>query len=414
MPWQECSVETERTAFVLAAQQAAVPMAELCRQFGISRPTGYRWLQRAQDGQPLTNQSRRPHRSPAQTAAEVEQRVLALRQQHPAWGGRKLHHRLVAEGMADVPAPSTITAILRRHGRLTPIPPRRDFLRFEHPEPNAVWQMDFMGHRPVAGGAERVHPWSLLDDHSRFALGLAACAHQQWDMVQDLLTTAFRQYGLPQAILCDNGAPWGTAGMVHRNGVSRLEAWLLRLGVEPWHGRPYHPQTQGKVERFHGTMAREVFAHHSPDTLEATQGCFDAFRTVYNHLRPHEALDHATPASRYQPSPRAFPETLPPVVYEPGTIVQTVSKHGSISFKGHRHFISRGLVGESVALQPTEDPAIWSVVFITRQVAWIDLRRPEAVSRMSPHTCNACPRSAHEGRISWFHSSLSRSRVYHW
>jgi transposase InsO family protein len=306
----------------------------------------------------------------------VEARVVALRAQHPAWGGRKLHHRLVAEGLTDVPAPSTITAILRRHGLLARTPPSRDFVRFEHETPNAVWQMDFMGHRPLASGGERVHPWSLLDDHSRFALDLAACQDQQRELVQTLLTTAFRQYGLPRAILCDHGSPWGTAGM---GGLSRLEAWLLRLGVEPWHGRAYHPQTQGKVERFHGTIAREVFSPHHLATLTEAQQHFDAFRTVYNHERPHEALDHATPASRYQPSPRPFPEVLPPVSYDAGTIVQIVTTHGSISWRGGRYFISRGLVGEPVALQPTEDPALWTVVFCQRQVATIDLRQPEEV-----------------------------------
>lgn len=159
MPWQECSVESERMAFVRAVQQEEGSIAELCRQFGVSRPTGYRWVSRAQAGHPLTNQSRRPHASPHQTSEAVEQRVLELRTQHPAWGGRKLHHRLVAEGLEDVPAPSTITAILRRHGRLEAIPARRDFLRFEHPEPNVVWQMDFMGRRPLGSGAGRVHPW---------------------------------------------------------------------------------------------------------------------------------------------------------------------------------------------------------------------------------------------------------------
>ena len=374
MPWQECSVESERDAFVRIVRAEDACMASVCRQFGISRPTGYRWLHRAAQGQPLTNQSRRPQRSPHQTPAEVEARVLALRAQHPAWGGRKLHHRLVADGLTDVPAPSTITTILRRHGLLAPVPPPRDFVRFEHAEPNAVWQMDFMGHRPLGTG--RVHSWSLLDDHARFALDLAACATQQHAHVQTLLTQAFRQYGLPQAILCDNGSPWGTAGM---GGLSRLEAWLLRLGVEPWHGRPYHPQTQGKVERFHGTIAQEVLGSHAPATLAEAQGCFDAFRASYNHERPHEALDHATPASRYQPSGRAFPEHLPPMVYDQGMIVQIVTKHGSISWRGRRHFISRGLVGEPVALQPTPDPAVWTVVFCQRQVATIDLRRPEKV-----------------------------------
>jgi transposase InsO family protein len=376
MPWQECSVESEREAFVRLVQQEEASITTLCRQFGISRPTGYRWLRRAAAGQPLTTQSRQPQTSPRQTAPAVEQRVLALRHQHPAWGGRKLHHRLRAEGLADVPAPSTITGILRRHGLLAAAPPRRDFLRFAHPEPNAVWQMDFMGHRPLGDGIGRVHPWSLLDDHSRFALDLSACSNQQRDLVHTLLTAVFRQYGLPQAILCDHGSPWGTAGMA---GLSRLAAWLLRLGVEPWHGRPLHPQTQGKVERFHGTIAREVFAQQPPTTLTEAQARFDAFRTTYNQDRPHEALDHATPASRYQPSPRPFPEVLPPVVYDQDASVQLVTKHGSISWRGGRHFISRGLVGEPVALQPTADPAVWSVVYIQHQVTTIDLRRPEEV-----------------------------------
>ncbi|MDQ2651444.1 MAG: IS481 family transposase [Chloroflexota bacterium] len=363
---------SERAAFVEMVREEEVPIAELCRQFGISRKTGYKWLARAQTGESLADRSRRPHTSPRQIAGDLEARILALRQQHPAWGGRKLHHRLVAAGVADVPAPSTITDVLRRAGMLE-IPPAPSVVRrFAHTEPNALWQMDFMGHQPLRQG--RVHPWSLLDDHSRFALDLAACPNQQRTTVQTALTTVFRRYGLPQAILCDNGSPWGAAGL---GGITRLEAWLLRLGVEPWHGRPYHPQTQGKVERFHGTIAREVFAQQRPMTLMEAQAAFDAFRTNYNHQRPHEALAHLVPASAYQPSLRPFPEVLPPVVYDDGELVVTVTLHGSISWRGRRRFISRGLVGEPVALRPTEDPAVWSVIYCEHQVATIDLRSPE-------------------------------------
>jgi transposase InsO family protein len=156
----------------------------------------------------------------------LQDRILELRGEHPSWGGRKLHHRLRHQGVADVPAPSTITAILRRHGVLSPEPPPRDFLRVEHPIPNALWQMDFMGHRPLTTG--RVYPWTLLDDHSRFALGITACANEHQATVKTHLTAVFRRYGLPQAILTDNGSPWATAGM---GGLTSLEAWLLRLGV---------------------------------------------------------------------------------------------------------------------------------------------------------------------------------------
>lgn len=374
MPWQERSVESERDAFVeMAAEEGAV-IADLCRQFGISRKTGYKWLARAATGQPLTDRSRRPHTSPRQIAPDLEAQVLALREQHPAWGGRKLHHRLVAAGVDAVPAPSTITDVLRRAGMLAVPPPQPVLRRFAHPEPNLLWQMDFLGHQPLRQG--RVHPWSLLDDHSRCALDLVACPNEQRGTVQAALTDVFRQYGLPQAILCDNGSPWGAAGL---GGITRLEAWLLRLGVEPWQGQPDHPQTQGKVERFHRTVAADVFAPQRPSTLAEAQARFNAFRTNYNQERPHEALAYLVPASASQPSPRPFPEIVPPVVYDAGELVVTVMAHGSISWRGRRRFISRGLVGEPVALRPTDDPAVWSVIYIQHQVAAIDLRRPDEV-----------------------------------
>jgi transposase InsO family protein len=374
MPWQERSVMSERQEFVIFASQEGANITALCARFGISRKTGYKWLTRAAAAQPLADRSRRPCASPTQTPPAMEARILALRAEHPAWGGRKLHHRLRALGVADVPAPSTITAILRRHGLLRPDPEPRDFVRFEHPAPNEVWQMDFMGHRALTTG--RVHPWTLLDDHSRFALGLSACADERQDLVKAHLTAVFRRYGLPRAILSDNGSPWASAG---RGGLTALEAWLLRYGVDPWHGRPRHPQTQGKVERFHGAIAAEVFAHRHLADLGEAQVHFDTFRTAYNLERPHEALGYAVPVSRYAPSPRAFPETVPPVVYGPDEVVRTVSVHGSISWRGRRHFVSRGLAGEPVALRPTLEEPVWEIVYCHRHVATIDLTDPDEV-----------------------------------
>ena len=375
MPWQERSVMSERQEFVAFARQEGATISTLCEQYGISRKTGYKWLTRAASGdRDLADRVRRPRSSPAHTRPDLEARILELRTAHPRWGGRKLHHRLVAAGVADVPAPSTITAILRRHGLLAPEPPPRDFLRFEHPAPNELWQRDVMGHRPLDHG--RVHPWTLLDDHSRFALGLSACANEQQTTVKDQLTAAFRRYGLPRAILSDNGSPWGTAG---RGGLTVLEAWLLGVGVDPWHGAFDHPQTQGQVERFHGTLAAEVFAHRHLSDLGAAQAHFDAFRRCYNLERPHAALDDAVPASRYRPSPRPFPETVPPVAYGPDEVVRTVSVHGSISWRTRRYFISRGLVGEPVALRPTLAEAVWAVIYGHRQVATINLDSPDEV-----------------------------------
>lgn len=366
MPWQEQSIMSQRQDFVTMVRQDGTSLAEACRQAGISRPTGYRWLARANRGETdFTDRSRRPQHSPRRTSAAVEAQVLTLRQRHPTWGGRKLHHALAREGMMP-PAPSTITAILRRHGLLASAPPRRAFVRFAHDAPNDLWQMDFMGHRPLETG--RVHPLTILHDHSRFALSLTACPNQQQAGVVAQLTAIFQCYGLPQAILTDHGTPWGTGG---QGGITTLAAWLLRLGIAVWHGRPYHPQTRGKVERFHGTIAAELFTDRPFPDLPGAQVAFARWRALYNHERPHEALANAVPADRYHRSLRPFPDTLPPVTYAPNDDVRMVTQHGSIQWRQHRYFVSRGLVGQPVAIRPLADAEGWEIVFCQQQVARI-------------------------------------------
>jgi transposase InsO family protein len=376
MAWQERTGMSERQDFVWLATQEGANIAALCRQFGISRKTGYKWLGRAAAGETDgADRSRRPQTSPGQTPPEIEAAVLTLREAHPAWGGRKLHHALAREGVVErIPAPSTITAILRRHGQLAATPPPRAFVRFARGTSNELWQMDFMGHRPLTSG--RVHPLTVVDDHSRFAVCLAACANEQRLTVQAQVTTVFQTYGLPQAILTDHGSPWGTAGM---GGLSTLEAWWLRLGIEVWHGQPAHPQTRGKVERFHGSIAAEVFADRGFPDLPSIQAAFDDWRVLYNRERPHEALEDGVPAERYHPSPRPFPEKLPEIVYGPEDVVCTVTVHGSIQWQGRRVFVSRGLVGQPVAVRPAQEDGIWEIYFCHRLVARIDQHDPEEV-----------------------------------
>jgi transposase InsO family protein len=378
MPFQEKTRMSECLDFVTLAAHENVNMRALCRGYGISAKTGYKWLRRwEQDGPAgLGERSRRPHTAPTKTAAALEAQVVALRQAHPTWGGRKLHHRLRAQGLADVPAPSTITTILHRHGliaadRISTRAPQR----FEHAIPNDLWQLDFLGHRPLDHG-QRVHPLTLVDDHSRFLLSLVACADERQATGPTLLTACFRRVGLPAAILTDNGPPWGTSGA---GGVTALEAWLLRLGVALWHGRAYHPQTQGKVERLHGTIVADVFAHHHFPDLASCQAGFDAFRVTYNHERPHQALADAVPASRYTPSPRLFPETLPPLTYGPADDVRVVRGQGAISFHNRSWFVSRGLIGLPVAVRPTTADGVFQVIYCQREVATIDLTDPVEV-----------------------------------
>jgi transposase InsO family protein len=358
---------SERHEFVMLASQEGSNLSDLARRYGISRKTAYKWRDRfAVDGPTgLVDQSRRPHCSPTQTEATIEHRVLAMRDRHPSWGGRKLHAVLGGRA-AGMPAPSTITAILRRHGRLDPAVSATHTLvqRFEHPEPNDLWQLDFMGHLPLQHG--RVHPLSLLDDHSRFGLALVACDSQQQQLVQLHLITAFERYGLPRCILTDNGPPWGTSGA---GGLTALAGWLIRLGIRVSHGRPYHPQTQGKVERWHRTIQTEVFRFQSPLDLAACQTALDCFRDTYNLERPHAALGDVPPVSRYQPSPRAYPATLPPIEYGPDDLVRTVNASGIISVHNQRHFIGRGLAGMPVAIRPTMTDGTFTVHLCQQQVA---------------------------------------------
>lgn len=374
MPWQEQSSMSLRREFVTFAQRGELPLRALCRHYGISPKTGYKWLARAaaDPAETFADRSRRPQGSPTRTAPEVEARIVALRDAHPTWGGRKLHHWLGRHGHDPVPAPSTITDILRRHGRImtTPDTPRR-WQRFAREAPNELWQLDFMGHRPLGTG--RVHPLTLLDDHARFLLGLWACADEQGTGVQRHLTTCFQRYGLPWAILTDNGPPWGAKG---QGGITKLEAWFLRLGIAVRHGRIYHPQTQGKVERIHQTIAADVFAFMPLPDLGTAQAHFDQFRQVYNHDRPHEALAYAVPAERYRPSPRSFPDPLPPIEYAPGDAVRKVRHQGAISFHNHSYFVGTGLIGLPVAVRPTTTEGVFAILFCAQQIGLIDLHDP--------------------------------------
>jgi transposase InsO family protein len=380
MPWKESSRMSLRTEFVLLAQKPNANLSLLAQRFGISRKTAYKWLQRFQDGGTiaLADGSRKPHCSPARTPQELEQLVLHLRHQHPAWGGRKLRARLLALGHTHVPAASTMTAILRRHGCLdgsrAGLP--RDCQRFEHPAANDLWQMDFKGHFAMTDG-QRCHPLTVLDDHSRYALGLVACADQQTATVRTALTGLFGRYGLPRRMLMDNGAPWGDAA---DSPYTPLTVWLLHLGVRVSHGRPYHPQTQGKDERFHRTLRAELLSRQTFSNLADCQRPFDVWRQVYNHERPHDALQLAVPATRYQPSPRPLPPALPPIEYPLGSVVRKVQQGGWFSYRGHGYRISKAFHGYPIALRPQAQDGQLAIWFCQHRVAILDLRQGQVRS----------------------------------
>lgn len=372
MPWKEVNVIDLRKEFVYLAKNGET-VSRLCKNFGISRKTGYKWLQRfeGRGEKGLENLSRRPVICPDRTSSVMEEAIIAVRKQHRSWGGRKIKRFLHNRGMNEVPAPSTITEILRRHGLINEAESlKRSWLqRFERQHPNDLWQMDFKGH--VACPEGRCHPLTVLDDHSRYSVILKASLNERTQTVQSYLIEAFRQYGLPNQIISDNGPPWGNQG---RNPFSQLTVWLMRLGVLVSNSAPAHPETLGKDERFHRTLKAELLGESIPWRIDQAQKKFDQWRFEYNHHRPHEALNMDVPATRYRISNRPYPESLPPIEYGSSDIVRKVQDGGVVHFKGREFQVPRALVGLPVALRPrVQCDNILELYFVRQLVIVINL-----------------------------------------
>lgn len=373
MGWREVSVSDQRREFVLLASLSGANISVLCERFGISRQTGHLWLRRFAAGESdFADRSRRPLHSPRRLCEELERRILAVRDAHPAWGARKIAAVLRRDGIAP-PAASSVHAVLARHGRVAPESGGRAYGAFEREAPNALWQMDFKGRVRLGCGAW-LHPLTVIDDHSRFALALAACADQRTLTVQARLETALRRHGLPDAIYVDNGSPWGGG---QPGQWTPLRLWLLKLGIKTIHARPYHPQGRGKNERFHRSLAAEVFAHAPLAGLDAAQAAFDRWRHVYNRERPHQALGFATPAERYRPSPRSFPKTLPVPQYDSSDIVRRVGTTKTyISFRNRLWKVPQAFAGERLAIRPRRPDGRFAICFGAHEIAVIDLNGP--------------------------------------
>jgi transposase InsO family protein len=374
MPWKETTAMSLRTEFIHLVGLAGANFSQLCQRFGISRKTGYKWLKRYREGgeSGLADRSRRPQHSPRRSSVELEKAVVEAREQHPAWGGRKIKAHLKRKGHSQPPSASTITEILRRNDKIDAEEARKHkpFQRFEMEQPNQLWQMDFKGYFALEEGGY-CHPLTVLDDHSRFLLGLKACPNETRQTVQEQLSRIFRCYGLPERMLMDNGSPWGD-DLDSPNTI--LTAWLIRIGVQISHGHPYHPQTQGKDERLHRTLKDELISRYTLANLPQCQVHFDRWRDVYNYERPHEALDMQSPISRYQPSPRSFPEVLPPILYDTGDIIRKVDEKGKISFRNHSFRVGKAFRYNPVAIRPTQKDGEYDVVYCSQKVAQINLR----------------------------------------
>ena len=380
MPWNPQDTMQLRLDFVELAIRAEIPFSELCQRFGISRQTGYKWLKRYLAGglEALADRSRRPHNSPKRTADEMEQRVIQMRHEHPSWSGHKISRRLLDLGLQDVPAPSTVTTILHRHGCIgqKAALDATAWQRFERGEPNELWQMDFKGDFAMLD-QNRCYPLTVLDDHSRYNIVLQACLRTDGITVRTQLQRAFGHYGLPQQINVDNGAPWGSPGKAGQ--LSEVAIWLIRLGIRITYSRPYHPQTNGKDERFHRSLKAEVLNNRSFTGQAQVQAELDRWREIYNHQRPHQGIGMATPITRYRPSPRSLPDTLPPIEYGADDEVLRVGWNGKITFRGHQLRLSSALHRLEVAARPNPELAdAHDFYFAHHRLMTFDPNQPDA------------------------------------
>lgn len=345
MAWRTSQVQEQRMEFVVAASRKERSLSALCAEFRISRPTGYHWLRRyqAEGIRGMEEQSRRPQSSPQRTACAMEQRVVELRRAKPDWGARKIQHQLRREGIEL--AGSTIHRIFLRHGLVREGDRRvRAEQRFERAQPNELWQMDFKGPK---GWDQAVGPLSILDDHSRYAVALTDTGSTQAAGVQAVLEASFREHGVPDQMLMDHGTPWfNTQG---RLGWSQLTVWLMDQDIGLLFSGYRHPQTQGKVERFHRSLTAALLRRGTPGA-EERQSWLDSFRQEYNNERPHEALQMRTPHELWHKSPRAYRAVAPSWSYPSGSERLVVDRTGQFRLDGRRYYISKALAGREVGL----------------------------------------------------------------
>ncbi len=366
MPWKETTPMDQRMRFVADVTSCRYTMTELCRIYGISRKTGYKWSRRYGEGgvDGLRDRSPRPHSCPHRIEVRSEEALVAERRAHPLWGARKLLVRLRRRHPSwSWPAPSTATALLKRHGLVEPrqrrrakLPPGKPELWVEHP--NDLWTADFKGEFRTGDG-QLCYPLTVADRFSRFLLACEGRTSTARVGALPVFEEAFRSYGLPAAILTDNGPPFAAPLAPRR--LSRLSVWWIKLGIRPVLIQPGHPEQNGSHERMHRTLRSET-ARPPAANPTAQQKAFDRFRGEYNHERPHEGIGLVPPAERYRSSPRLYPRRLPELCYPGHFEVRTVRSKGEIKWQGKKLFLSEMLYREPVGLEEVDD-GLWSVYF---------------------------------------------------
>lgn len=364
MSWETKTVMEQREQFVKEATEGNGTITALCRKYGISRKTGYKWLNRAAEGLQLCDQSRRPNQQPSKTADELEALIVQMRLSHPAWGGKTIRAVLEAAGVEGLPSDKTCCNILKRNGLIDPAESAKHtaFQRFEKHHCNEMWQTDFKGDFLLGNGV-RCYPLTILDDHSRYSIRIEPKVSAT--DVKSSFIAAFQEYGLPNSVLSDNGSQFAGA---HR-GLSTFERFLIDLDILPIHGRPIHPQTQGKIERFHRTFKQEAL-RTIPIDMDNAATRFANWRWTYNEVRPHHALGMKTPASVYQPSTRKYYEPKP-YVYDEGSRLIKVNNWGYLRFGSNQLFLSETMADTYVEIRFAENDK-FSVIYRNYIIASID------------------------------------------
>lgn len=377
MPWERRTVEDQRREFAQAALECS-NFSALCREYGITRRTGMKWKARYEAQEPLSDRSRRPNSSPTRTPEAVERRILELRTENPGWGAKTLRKVLENQGEQNLPCVKTVNNILHRHGCISPeeSQKRQPFTRYEKEKCNMMWQTDFKGEFRMEDN-NYCYPLTIIDDHSRFSIKIAPRLSTK-NVVIPVFTEVFHEYGLPDSILSDNGSQF--AGF--RKGYTQFERWLMELDILPIHGRIKHPQTQGKIERFHRTMKQELLNHVSISNIDDAEAQFLDWREKYNNIRPHEALGMKTPGQVYIASPKAYPEQIKDWEYGGQYHVIKVNSWGYARFDKWQVYLSETMIDKYIEFRPSPDGESFFACYRNFKIAEFNTQNGELIRRI--------------------------------
>lgn len=348
MPWESKTVEELRKEFVLAAEKCS-NFSALCREYGITRKTGYKWTKRYCNGLSLSDESRKPFSVSNKTSTETELLIVSLRQENPGWGAKKIKYILETQGYT-MPCIKTVNNILKRYGCISEeqSAKHKAFVRFEKEHCNEMWQTDFKGEFRMADNCY-CYPLNIFDDHSRFVIKIAPSLSTA-NIVIPVFRSAFYEYGMPDSVLSDNGPQF--AGF--RQGYTQFEKWLMNHDILPIHGRIRHPQTQGKIERFHRTMNDELLKHTEIQNIADAERKLQQWQNKYNFVRPHEALNMKCPGDIYIPSDRKYKDSVSPYEYGGQFHVIKVNNWGYVRFDKWQIYLSETMIGEHIEFRPNQ------------------------------------------------------------